>query len=698
MAKNVAVWGIDIGQCSLKALKCRAHDQDDMMIVAEAFDYIEYPKILSQPGSDPAELIGDALRQFLSRNSVKGDRVAISVPGQAGLARFIKLPPVESKKIPEIVRYEAKQQIPFDLNDVIWRYQRMGGGAEQEGFALETEVGLFAMKRDAVARALDPFQRVGIEVDIVQLTPLALYNFVLFDQMGEVSLDEEYDPENPPDSVAVISLGTDATDLVITNGYRVWQRSVPMGGNHFTKALTKELKLTFAKAEHLKRNISTAEDPKAVFHGMRQVFRDVGSEFQRSIGFFHNIDRSAKISRVVALGNAVKLMGLERFLTDTLDLKHNGKQIKIERFDSFNRLVGPQVLTAPAFKDNILCFGSCYGLVIQGLEKMGLLTNLLPDQIMQERAIRRKKPWGVAAAAVLLLGCTLSYMKGYASLGSMNVSDWADAGVESVKVKKEADDLRAKAAQAEKEYKSWANLGERLTGNAVERERWLRLSKMINECLRIDPPAGKQPPKEGAKLSDIPLAQREELHIDSMDCRYEQDLGQWFAKVKQWSEDASGAPAGPGWVVTLNGHHFHNSLEQDPHVAAQYVRENLIENLKNREIELPDPEKQGELAKVSAKILGIDCPVLVDPKGTYDAYIEDPNAAVAADISLGLGSPKPAAKPGLAGAPGPGDAAAKPATAAEPKTKKCFNFVVEFCWTKGPRMSATAIALQTPTP
>ena len=115
-----------------------------------------------------------------------GDRVAISVSGQAGLARFIKLPPVEAKKIPDIVRYEARQQIPFDLNDVIWDYQRMGGGSEEEGFALETEIGLFAMKRDAVFRTLDPFLKADIEVDIVQLTPLVLYNFVLFDQLGKL--------------------------------------------------------------------------------------------------------------------------------------------------------------------------------------------------------------------------------------------------------------------------------------------------------------------------------------------------------------------------------------------------------------------------------------------------------------------------------------------------------------------------------
>ena len=88
--------------------------------------------------------------QILSRNSVTGDRVAISVGGHAGLVRFIRLPPVEAKKIPDIVKYEARQQIPFDLNDVIWDYQRMGGGSEEEGFALEAEIGLFAMKRDAV--------------------------------------------------------------------------------------------------------------------------------------------------------------------------------------------------------------------------------------------------------------------------------------------------------------------------------------------------------------------------------------------------------------------------------------------------------------------------------------------------------------------------------------------------------------------
>ena len=367
------VWGIDIGQCALKALRCRAHDDPDKIVV-EAFDYIEYPKILSQPDANPAELIGDALKQFLSRNSVHGDRVAISVSGQSGLARFIKLPPVEAKKIPDIVRYEARQQIPFDLNDVVWDYQRMGGGSEEEGFALETEIGLFAMKRDAVFRALDPFVKADIEVDIVQLTPLALYNFVVFDRCTTCPARRNTIPRIRRNRSCMISLGTDATDLVITNGFRVWQRSIPLGGNHFTKALTKELKLTFAKAEHLKRNATTAHDPKAVFQAMRPVFSDLLTELQRSIGFFSNLDRTAKIGRVVALGNAMKLPGLRRYLSQSLGFE-------IEQVDRSAGWSAPEVLATPAFKENLLSFGVCYGLACKALGAGGLHTNLLPKEI-----------------------------------------------------------------------------------------------------------------------------------------------------------------------------------------------------------------------------------------------------------------------------------------------------------------------------
>ena len=63
MAKIQAVWAIDIGQAALKALKLVPGETPDQ-VVAEAFDFIEYPKILSQPDADPDELVREALATF----------------------------------------------------------------------------------------------------------------------------------------------------------------------------------------------------------------------------------------------------------------------------------------------------------------------------------------------------------------------------------------------------------------------------------------------------------------------------------------------------------------------------------------------------------------------------------------------------------------------------------------------------------
>src|SRR5438128_4684434 len=151
------VWGIDLGQCALKAIRL---ENVDGQVTATAFDYIEHPKILSQPDADPDQLTREALEQFLSRNKVQGDMVVISVPGQSGLARFVKLPPVEERKIADIVKFEAKQQIPFPLDEVVWDYQRIGASNVVDGLALETEIGMFALKRDMLNRHLLQFKDV----------------------------------------------------------------------------------------------------------------------------------------------------------------------------------------------------------------------------------------------------------------------------------------------------------------------------------------------------------------------------------------------------------------------------------------------------------------------------------------------------------------------------------------------------------
>ncbi|MEX2120669.1 MAG: type IV pilus assembly protein PilM [Pirellulales bacterium] len=683
MARSDAVWGIDIGQCALKALRGRPHE-DPKRVTADAFDYIEYPKILSQPDVDPAELVRDALKQFLSRNSVRGDRVVISVSGQSGLARFIKLPPVESKKIPDIVKYEARQQIPFALDDVVWDYQQMVGGSVVEGFAMETEVGLFAMKRDQVVRALKPFSEAGIEVDIIQLTPLALFNFAAFDQMRDLPPPDEYDPDNPPESLVLLSLGTDTTDLVVTNGFRVWQRSIPIGGNHFTKALTKDLKLTFATAEHLKRNASQADDPKALFQAMRPVFNDLLTEVQRSIGYFTNLDRRAKIGRGLALGNAMKLPGLQRYLAQNLGFD-------LGRLESFRGLSGTAVVDAPAFKENVLGFGVCYGLALQGLRDTKIKTNLLPREIAKDRLIRGKKPWAIGAAAALLLGLTVSYVSHVRAAQSVSLDDsyFKPAVDQANQVVNQAKEYETKYEAAKKDYGRTGEIGTGLILNVANRDVWLRIIKAINLCL-----PQVNPGHRGERPDD--LTQRNEVVIASVECWRVERLENWYASVKDKAvvakapadqkpaapnaadggapaaetgpapeaaapaADASTGPTGPGWIFELTGHHFHNQKNDIENQGAQYLRNTLLRNLRQKRIAIPpDQRRPGESTTFPVGEFGIGHPVLtVDtrPDWRYQLEVDDPDAE------------QERAQPGAA--------AGKKKLITAPR----YDFVVQFCW------------------
>jgi type IV pilus assembly protein PilM len=513
MAKTIGVWGIDIGRCALKALRCRL---DGEAVAADGFDYIEYPKLLSQPEADPVQLVKEALEQFLSRNSVKGDKVAISVSGESGLARYFKPPPVDVKKIADIVKYEAKQQIPFALEDVIWDYQRMAGGQEVDGFVLDSEIGLFAMKREAVTKALQPFMDAGIEVDIIQLSPICVYNYISHDYLKPLAEGEEYNSEAPPTSTVVLSIGTDTTDLVITNGYRVWQRNIPLGGNHFTKQLSKDMKLTFAKAEHLKRNPKTADDPKTIFQAMRPVFGDMVTEVQRSVGFFQSLDRKAKIGSVVMLGNTVKLPGLSQYLS-----KHLGYDIK--EIDSFTKLSGANVVTSPSFKDNLLAFATCYGLCLQAIGKAKLSTNLLPREIATKRMIRAKKPWAIAALAAAVLAFGLNYVFNYRNLEAVipdhevkNVN-WK-AATDEVKSLgtlstgfKGQDDDKIKALEKMRAYSN------EVMGTGDRKLLWMELLVTLNQALPVTPGVvpGKIP-----NFKTKPFHQRHELHLDYVETQY----------------------------------------------------------------------------------------------------------------------------------------------------------------------------------
>jgi len=394
MAKSAkTAWGIDVGNCALKAIKLTV-GSDGVEVLD--FAVIEHEKMLSQPELDPEQrirLVAGALELFLAEHDVSG-AVVVSVPGQSSFARFIKLPPVEPKRIPEIVRFEAIQQIPFDINDIEWDWQVF-----QRPDSPEVEVGIFAIKRDLVQQSLEPFVQANCSVGQVQMAPMALYNFLRYDQ-------KRLQDKAKTEAIITLDIGAENTDLVIADGTRVWQRNIPIGGNQFTAAVQKAFRLGFAKAEAIKRTAGSSKYSRQIFQAMRSVFADLAAEVQRSLGFYSSTNRNVQFREVLALGNGMKLPGLVKFLQQSLSLP-------VKRLDSFESARLAPDISQAQFTENLPSLGVAYGLAIQGLG-LGVITgNLLPREVARHGLWQRKRRWIMAAAVIFLLSPLLYIFQAY---------------------------------------------------------------------------------------------------------------------------------------------------------------------------------------------------------------------------------------------------------------------------------------------
>jgi len=634
MAKKIQhVWGMEIGQSALKGLRCHL---DGDKIITDTFDFVEYPKILSQPEAEPELLIADAMQQFMSRNDLRGARVGVSVPGQSGLAKFFKPPPVEVKKIGDIVKYEAKQQIPFDLNDVIWDFQQMEGAQIEDGYALESEVGLFAMKRDAVFRSLKPYREKLMDLDLVQLAPMSIYNMIAYDKFADRMANEPFDSENPHKSIVVLSIGTDASDLIVTNGFRVWQRSIPIGGNHFTRQLTKDLKLTFAKAEHLKRNAMQADDPKLVFQAMRPVFNDMVTEIQRSLNFFKTLNKKSELESMLLMGNTAKLPGLQQFINKNLGMD-------VEILDKYPRLEGTEVTGAQAFKENAAAFGVVYGICLQLLKKGPMRTNLLPREIVIDRVVRMKKPWTVGALSLLLVGMVTNHATMGRVLSVVDEAKWKPSEDLVTSVSTESKNELSEDAIRKNKIELFQRVGDEVSAGASRRAMSLDLSKAIEASLHRDKALMEKTPIE------LPYSKRQDFHIKRVEQKFVKDFSKWFnadlasrykdqyetrlqllesnAKPSKTPESTEPLaepvpPTGQGWVVEIEGYHYFNGEENKGLEGEAHVLKYFVDFLENGSIAPPIKES---VAEYSLRDLGVRLPVVRSVKIDKKYRIPNPD-------------------------------------------------------------------------
>jgi len=306
--------------------------------------------------------------------------VLVAIPGHTTFSKVIRVQAADRQKLASNMRFEAQHNIPFPLSEVVWDFHVLGqaGG--------EFEVSLYAAKRDQVARLVHRLADAGLDVAGVQIAPLALCNFARFD------LDLR-------GANVLLDIGSDNTDLIVSDGDRTWIRNMPIAGNTVTETLQEQFKVSFADAEQLKIKAESSRDAKKILQVMQPVLDELTGEVTRSIEYYTKSVPDTKFEKLLLLGNGMRLVGLRDSIAGAVSLP----VVKLVRLSRVQ--YGPQ-LEMDRVREQLPGLSVALGLAMQGCGQAAIPVNLLPPEARTERDLAAKRPFyfGAAAVAILAVG------------------------------------------------------------------------------------------------------------------------------------------------------------------------------------------------------------------------------------------------------------------------------------------------------
>jgi hypothetical protein len=303
---------------------------------------------------------------------------------------------------------------------------------------------------------------------------------------------------------------------------------------------------------------------RQIFQAMRPVFTDLGSELQRSLGFYNNSNPDTKIVRIIALGGGTKLRGLLKYLQQTL-------QIPVERPDSFKRLgMGPEISPAK-FHENVCDFGIVYGLALQGLGIARIESNLLPRNIARSMAWTSKGKYFIAAACMLLAASIFCF--GRTGLDKMNYT-------KNNQIRQKTESILNTVQQAKeklREIKSESAGYEATIEKELEPFKYREMIPYLHEVIISALPNEKNNPEQAELykafangnvkgIKDFDRKDRKQIFITSMSAYFSSDLATaQFGGADLWRRSRGTLEAGgEGYDELYGGYEMMPGMEMDP--------------------------------------------------------------------------------------------------------------------------------------
>lgn len=339
------------------------------------------------------------LQELASRLKLKGQQVFYAVAGHTVFSRFVKLPPVQADRVAQIVEFEAKQNVPFPINEVTWDYEIVSDGGG------ETEVILVAMKSDSLNEINDQVAHAALKTKLVDLAPLALYNAFRY------SYPDVQEPS------VIIDLGARSTNMVFVEDGRFFVRNVLVGGASITSAIAKEFGLGFGEAEQQKLihgfvaqggAVMEHEDPEiaALSKVIRNAATRLHGEVMRTINFYRSQQGGSQPARVFICGGGALLGNMALFLEEKL-------KIPVEIFNPLRGVQVDRSVNADAASADAPFMGELVGLALRAGSSPSEI-ELVPDVVANARDAARRAPALVMAGLCLwaALGAGIYYYQG----------------------------------------------------------------------------------------------------------------------------------------------------------------------------------------------------------------------------------------------------------------------------------------------
>ena len=387
MLKSKSFLAVDFGAGSLKLAEFEVSEADGLRLKQYGMRSLG-PEAAQESTREAAIL--KALQELLVEQGIKSREVNVCAPGFHVFSKFVKLPPVDSGKVTQIIQYEAQQNVPFPLQEVVWDYQILG--TTQGG---ELEVLLVAIKADIVEGLFRVADSAKLRLQVADVSPAALCNAFRYNY-GDLE-----------DCTMLLDIGAKTCNLLFFEKGKVFSRSINLGANSITQDFANEAKLKFDAAEKLKIEegfVSLGgayEEPEnphqaAISKIARQFMTRLHIQVNQTMQFYRGQQGGSAPQRLFLSGGASVMPYTAQFFAEKLN-------VPVEYFNPFRNVQIDPAVNLEDLARVAHSLGEVVGLGLRNLAHCPVELNLIPESTRRWQSFNEKKPYLVATVFGLVL-------------------------------------------------------------------------------------------------------------------------------------------------------------------------------------------------------------------------------------------------------------------------------------------------------